>query len=90
MKIRTYKVKNQDLEVVDVFEESCWYNAQVVFTDKMRKTDGYIEVVDRKDAEYFGFDWIGAGYYGPGDTIINNSLVSTFYNGTESFTINAK
>jgi len=90
MKIRTYKIKNQDLEVLDTFEANCWYNAQKVFTDKMRKTEGYIYMVDREDVEHFGWTWEGPGHYGEGDTLLNDKIVSTFNNGKETLTINAR
>lgn len=89
MIMRTYKIKKNS-EVIDSFEESCWYNAERVFTDKMIKgLRGYLFMSEKEDVESYGIEWEGPGFYGDGDFIPANSLISAFYDGTDVYTINA-
>lgn len=90
MTVRTYKIRNGDIEV-DSFEANCWYNGQRVFADKIRKgLEGYVYMVDREDVEGYGFEWKGPGYYGEGDTLLNDQLIDTFFDGKKTLTIKVK
>ena len=89
MKIRTYKIRNGDIEV-DTFEANCWYNAQKVFIGRLKGLEGYLYMVDREDVEGYGFDWKGPGWYGKGDTLLDDHLVDTFFDGEQTLTIKVR
>lgn len=93
MKLRTWKIKNEDMEEVDSFTETCWYNAQKVFTDRLRRElKGYIRLIDKEEARHYGIAWVGSGMYpiDNGDVLVDDELYDTFFDGNLTTTIRSK
>lgn len=91
--MRTYIIKRKEdgWEYFDEFQASCWYEAQKVFTDKIRVmvVGKYVRFEFQSDADQFGVDFKGPGLYPirDGDNLIDGVIYNTFFDGVAYYTI---